>query len=90
MDNTGITVTDNDNAANLLKITSGGVFVSADAGATWRNAIRGDGINTELLTAGRVNTEEITIYNGEYPSFRWDAMGINAYKFNDNGSVDTT
>jgi hypothetical protein len=57
MDNTGITVTNNDDAAHLVKITSGGVFVSEDGGETWKNAIRGDGVNTDLLTAGRINTE---------------------------------
>jgi hypothetical protein len=57
MDNTGITVINNDDAAHLVKITSGGVFVSEDGGETWKNAIRGDGVNTDLLTAGRINTE---------------------------------
>jgi len=57
MDNTGISVTNNSDAANLVKITSGGVFVSNDGGETWKNAVRGDGINTDLLTAGRINTE---------------------------------
>jgi hypothetical protein len=90
MDNTGITVTNNDDAAHLVKITSGGVFVSEDGGKTWKNAIRGDGVNTDLLTAGRINTEQITIYNGDFPSFRWDPNGLNAYKFNADGSVDTT
>lgn len=90
MDNTGITVTNNDDAAHLVKITSGGVFVSEDGGETWKNAIRGDGVNTDLLTAGRINTEQITIYNGDFPSFRWDPNGLNAYKFNEDGSVDTT
>ena len=88
MDNTGVTVTDNSDATHLLKITSGGVFVSADGGASWKNAIRGDGINTELLTAGKINTEAITVYSGEFPSFRWDSSGLNAYKFGDAG-VDT-
>ena len=90
MDNTGITVTNNADASHLVKVTSGGVFVSQDGGATWKNAIRGDGINTELLTAGRINTEQITVYNGEHPSFRWDPNGLNAYKFTDDGKVDTT
>lgn len=90
MDDTGITVTNNSDAANLLKITSGGVFVSNDGGENWRNAIRGDGINTDLLTAGRINTEQITVYNGDYPSFRWDSNGLNAYKFDETGKVDTT
>ena len=79
MDQTGITVVDDNDANKLLKITSGGVFVSADGGENWRNAVRGDGINTDLLTAGRINTENITVYNGEHPSFRWDSDGINAY-----------
>lgn len=90
IDNTGITVTDNTNAAKQVKVTSGGVFVTNDGGTTWRNAIRGDGISTDLLTAGSINTESITVYNGEYPSFRWDPNGLNAYKFNADGVVDTT
>ena len=89
IDNTGITVTDNANAAKQVKVTSGGVFVTDDGGVTWKNAIRGDGISTDLLTAGRINTEQITVYNGEHPSFRWDPNGLNAYKFNDDGTVDT-
>ena len=89
MDNTGVTVTNNADASHLVKVTSGGVFVSQDGGETWKNAIRGDGINTDLLTAGRINTEQITVYNGEYPSFRWDPNGLNAYKFTSRG-VDTT
>lgn len=90
IDNTGITVIDNTDAAKQVKVTSGGVFVTNDGGTTWKNAIRGDGISTDLLTAGRINTEQITIYNGDYPSFRWDPNGLNAYKFNSDGVVDTT
>jgi len=82
MDIDGITVSDNEDASRLLKITSGGVFASSDGGNTWKNAVRGDGINTELLTAGRINTENIMVYNGSHPSFRWDPNGLNAYRFN--------
>jgi len=90
IDNTGITVTDNSNANKQVKITSGGIFVTDDAGLTWKNAIRGDGISTDLLTAGKINTEQITVYNGDFPSFRWDPNGLNAYRFNNDGSVDTS
>lgn len=90
IDNTGITVTDNADANKQVKVTSGGVFVTNDGGDTWKNAIRGDGISTDLLTAGRINTEQITVYNGEHPSFRWDPNGLNAYSFDDTGAVDTT
>lgn len=79
IDNTGITVTSNDDGSKLVKVTSGGIFVTNDGGQTWKNAIRGDGISTDLLTAGRINTNEISIYNGESPTFRWDSYGINAY-----------
>ena len=78
-DDTGITVTNKYNPADKTKIIAGGIFVTNDGGETWKNAIRGDGISTELLTAGRVNTSEIYIYDGNAPSFRWDSNGITAY-----------
>lgn len=90
IDNTGITVVDNTDVTKQVKVTSGGIFVTNDGGETWKNAIRGDGISTELLTAGRINTEEIVIYNADAPSFRWDPYGLSAYKFNENREVDTT
>ena len=89
IDNTGITVANDTDPTHLVKITSGGVFITNDGGNNWKNAIRGDGISTDLLTAGRINVEEIMVYNGDYPSFRWDPNGINAYKFTSSG-VDTT
>jgi len=58
---------------------AGGIFASSDGGNTWKNALRGDGISTDLLTAGRINTSEIYVYDGKAPSFRWDSEGINAY-----------
>lgn len=78
-DATGITVIDENNAGNKLKLMSGGLFITNDGGATWKNAVRGDGISTDVLTAGKINTGEIFIYNGSYPSFRWDSYGIDAY-----------
>jgi len=52
---------------------AGGIFASNDGGITWKNALRGDGISTDLLTAGRINTSEIYVYDGNSPSFRWDS-----------------
>ena len=83
-DSTGITVRNKFNAADLTKILAGGIFVSNDGGATWKNAVRGDGISTNVLTAGRVNTSEVYIYDGNAPTFRWDAAGINAYTISNN------
>jgi len=72
IDNTGITVTDNANGAKQVKVTSGGVFITDDGGATWNNAIRGDGITADVVTAGKLNTELVTIYGSDAPSFTWD------------------
>ncbi|MBQ5475396.1 MAG: hypothetical protein IIT65_12065 [Lachnospiraceae bacterium] len=58
---------------------AGGIFVTNDGGQTWKNAVRGDGISADVLTAGRINTSEIYIYDGAHSSFRWDNTGINAY-----------
>lgn len=88
IDNTGITVTDITDASRMVRVTSGGVFVTNDGGETWKNAVRGDGISTDLLTAGHVDTEKITIYNDETPSFCWDAYGLNAYKSDSFGEND--
>jgi len=57
MDNTGITVTSNEDAAKQVKVTSGGLFVSNDGGMSWKNAIRGDGITADVITAGSLNVE---------------------------------
>jgi len=41
-----------------------------------------------LLTAGRINTSEIYIYDGNAPSFRWDSDGLTAYEITDTGAVN--
>lgn len=78
-DGTGITISDSLNAGNKLRLMSGGLFISNDGGVTWKNAVRGDGISADVLTAGRINTSQIYVYDGNHPTFRWDSQGINAY-----------
>jgi hypothetical protein len=65
----------------MVRIISGGVFLSTDGGASWKTGITGHGINTSYLTAGQINANEINILSGAFPSFRWDSMGLNAYRF---------
>lgn len=84
-DNTGITLSDTTNPNKKTKITSGGLFISVDGGVTWKNAIRGEGIATQYLTAGAINVNNITIYDGNFSRFRWDKSGINAYYMGDAG-----
>lgn len=85
-DNTGITISDTTNSAQKVKVTAGGLFVSGDGGITWNNAIRGDGITADVITTGKLNTENIVIYNENSPSFSWDSKGINAYEITNNGT----
>lgn len=89
IDNTGVTVTNNADGSKQVKVTSGGVFITNDGGMTWNNAIRGDGITADVITTGRLNTEQVVIYGADAPSFTWDQYGINAYTINaENGSTD--
>jgi len=78
-DSTGITVSDTTNPNNKVRITSGGLFITTDGGTTWKNAIRGEGIATQYLTTGAINTNNISIMDGNFTAFRWDSSGINAY-----------
>ncbi len=80
-DATGILLIDETNPSQQTKVTSNGLFISVDGGLTWKNAIRGEGIATQYLTSGAINTENITILDGANTAFRWNSYGINAYKF---------
>lgn len=77
--NTGITVSDKSNSLKKTRLTSGGLFISIDGGATWKNAVRGEGISTQYLTAGTINVGEIILMDKNSPSFKWDSSGISAY-----------
>ena len=83
-DETGITTTSTTNPAEILRIVSGGVFLSVDGGITWNTGITGRGINASYITSGQMNVEEVNILNGSFPSFRWDKTGISAYEFTIN------
>ena len=85
-DETGITAISLSNPAEMLRIVSGGLFLSTDGGLTWTSGITGKGINANIITSGQLNTSEIHIMNGNFPSFRWDKVGLSAYKFDTDQS----
>lgn len=84
MEPDGILVQDLTKVSNLVKIKSGGIKVSSNGGQDWLNAIDGTGVNADVLTTGTINTQHISLMDGESPSFRWDKVGISAYGFNEN------
>lgn len=80
----GIIVRNLTNPGNLLIIKGRGIESSQDGGMTWQNLVSPQGVNTEKLTSGSIDTQNITIMDGESPSFRWDSNGISAYGFTES------
>lgn len=78
----GITVTDLKNSLLKVRITSRGIATSTDGGQTWTTGISAQGINTSLLQAGAISTEDIRISSPAHQNgaaFTWDKKGIAAY-----------
>jgi hypothetical protein len=63
----------------IVRIISGGIFLSDNGGMTWNTGITGSGINANYITSGQINTNIINIMSGDFPSFKWDGSGISAY-----------
>jgi len=84
----GLIIRDLTNSGNLLIIKGRGIERSEDGGQTWQNLISAKGVNTETLTSGSVDTQKITILDGDNPSFRWDTTGLSAYGFNEDGTYN--
>ena len=80
-DETGITTTSLSKPNEVVRLISGGVFMSTDGGITWNTGLTGSGINATYITSGQINTGIINIMNNGVPSFRWDGAGISAYEF---------
>ena len=104
LDNAGLEMTDDGNSSLITRMIAGGLFISSDGGRTWSAGVTGNGINTAMLTAGVVNTEEINLITGEDLRFTWTGDGITALdrgvdggynfnkfvRFNDYGLYGTT
>lgn len=88
-DETGITTTSLSNPNEIVRIVSGGVFLTDDGGTNWHTGITGKGINANYITTGQLDTSLIRIMAGSFPSFRWDGVGLSAYEFelNEDGKT---
>ena len=80
-DETGITTTSLVKPNEIVRLVSGGLFLSNDGGTTWSTGITGSGINANYITTGQLNAGVVNIMNGDFPSFRWDGNGLSAYQF---------
>lgn len=70
---------------NLLIIDSRGINYSNDGGVSKNLLVSPEGVNTNKLTSGRINTQNIIIGDENSPNFRWDSEGLNAYGQNEEG-----
>lgn len=84
----GITISNFVNPNEIVRLTSLGIAVSVDGGKNWTTGITGQGINADVITTGRLDTNLIRIFNENEPTFTWDSNGINAFAFDDTGKVD--
>ena len=75
----GLVATNTTNPAEIVRLVSGGLFVTDDGGETWSAGITGKGINAKVITSGELNTEKVSIMSGGKPAFKWDKEGISAY-----------
>lgn len=88
VDHTGITMTDLDNTNFLTRYSSKGLFFSDDGGTNWSAGVTARGVSVEALTAGSIFTDRITITQGGAPTFRWNAVGLTAYKFSEETGLN--
>ena len=90
---TGITITNKNNTEEALRLTSGAILLKGtnpeNGQKIWKTGLTAEGISASLVTAGTINTSEISIMNGSEPTFRWDTHGITAYDF-DNSVSNTS
>ena len=82
------------NSQKKLRLLAEGIFISNENGLDgkpiWKTGITADGINASLLTTGEIDTSVIKIFSRGEPTFSWNALGISAYKVDEQSNkVDT-
>lgn len=88
----GITVTDLSSPDQKIRIVGGAILLGSNdenGQERWDIGMTAAGINAKTITAGRLNTGEVIIMNGDHPTFRWDSKGITAYSFATKVSEET-
>lgn len=87
-DASGLTITDEADPYNALKLLGGRILISRrneQGKQYWATGMSSRGISADLITAGTINTGILNIMSEDEPAFRWDAHGINAYSKTESG-----
>ena len=75
-DKNGITIQNGADKNNLLRLVNQGIMFSNDGGLTWKVGISGSGINSTFIKLGELDTNNISIINGD--GFLVNNLGIQA------------
>ena len=89
-DDTGITISNFKNANEIVRLTSGGIVLTTDSGQTWTTGITGKGINADVITTGRLDTNRIRIFSSNMQTFEWNSKGISAFAQSNVNNVTQT
>jgi hypothetical protein len=54
----------------------------------WVTGVTADGVSASVVTAGVLNTGEISIMNNDKSTFRWNSVGLTAFKTKESGTND--
>jgi hypothetical protein len=75
-----------------MRLIGGAILMSVQDEETgerkWKTGLTPEGISASLLTAGTINTGNISIMNGKDATFMWNAYGLSAFDVDwSNGSI---
>ena len=72
--------------AGVVAYRGGGIFTASEKDENgnwaWNTGILPTGINANIITAGRLDTNQVNIYAGSDLRFMWNGEGLFAYKWN--------
>lgn len=82
----GIVITDLEVPSDKIRLVGGAILLpkTNNHGQEWYPLLTAQGINAKAITSGQLDTAILQIMNGEEPYFRWDALGLTSYAFNDS------
>lgn len=87
----GILTTDRDNGLLRMQYTGKGIFSSSDGGTTWNNIINQGKISIKSLSAGTIDSNNISVSNiGHDSSIIIDGKGITALNYTGDFSSSPT
>lgn len=83
-DENGITIVNVADNNKMIRLNSGGIFITVDGGQNWRVGLSPEGLSALNITSGIVDTKLLQIWNSENPRFKWNADGLFAFGSTDN------